>query len=46
MRSSVALVLERHGQGSNTRQHAAREFDTETGLYYDRARYYDPNTGR
>jgi RHS repeat-associated protein len=26
--------------------HTAREFDTETGLYYDRARYYDPNTGR
>ena len=24
----------------------AREFDTETSLYYYRARYYDPNSGR
>jgi RHS repeat-associated protein len=24
----------------------ARESDTETGLYYYRARYYDPSTGR
>jgi len=24
----------------------AREFDTETGLYYYRARYYDPGSGR
>jgi len=23
-----------------------REFDEETGLYYYRARYYDPETGR
>jgi RHS repeat-associated protein len=27
-------------------QHTAREWDTETGLYYYRARYYDPQTGR
>jgi RHS repeat-associated protein len=25
---------------------AAREFDTESGLYYNRARYYDPSLGR
>jgi RHS repeat-associated protein len=25
---------------------AAREFDAETGLYYDRARYYDPSLTR
>ncbi len=25
---------------------AGREFDSETGLYYMRARYYDPRTGR
>ncbi|MDW8224154.1 MAG: RHS repeat-associated core domain-containing protein [Gemmatales bacterium] len=25
---------------------ASREFDTETGLYYNRARYYDPVIGR
>jgi RHS repeat-associated protein len=24
----------------------AREFDSETSLYYYRARYYDPGTGR
>jgi RHS repeat-associated protein len=27
-------------------QYTAREFDTETSLYYYRARYYDPQTGR
>jgi len=27
-------------------QYAAREFDQETGLNYDRARYYDPSVGR
>ena len=27
-------------------QYTAREFDAETGLYYYRARYYDPQTGR
>ena len=25
---------------------AGMEYDATTGLYYDRARYYDPNTGR
>src|SRR5205814_2186996 len=25
---------------------AGREYDTETGLYYNRARYYDPTTGQ
>src|SRR6266704_4702176 len=30
----------------NPFQYTGREFDTETGLYYYRARYYDPNTGR
>ena len=24
---------------------AGREFDSETGLYYNRARYYDPKLG-
>ncbi|MHB8412860.1 MAG: RHS repeat-associated core domain-containing protein [Candidatus Acidiferrales bacterium] len=27
-------------------RYAGREFDTETGLYFDRARYLDPSTGR
>src|SRR6266704_4009329 len=30
----------------NPFQYTARESDTETGLYYYRARYYDPVTGR
>jgi RHS repeat-associated protein len=30
----------------NPFQYTARESDTETGLYYYRARYYDPNAGR
>lgn len=30
----------------NPFRYTAREFDVETGLYYYRARYYDPNTGR
>jgi RHS repeat-associated protein len=30
----------------NSFQYTARESDTETGLYYYRARYYDPNAGR
>lgn len=31
---------------ANTLQYAAREFDSETGLYYSRARYYDRQLGR
>ena len=30
----------------NPFRYTARESDTETGLYYYRARYYDPTTGR
>jgi RHS repeat-associated protein len=30
----------------NTLRYAAREFDGEASLYYDRARYYDPSIGR
>jgi RHS repeat-associated protein len=30
----------------NPFQYAARESDPETGLYYNRARYYNPSTGR
>jgi len=30
----------------NPFQYTARESDTETGLYYYRARYYDPTAGR
>jgi RHS repeat-associated protein len=35
-------------QGGSTSGHAftGREWDAETGLYYNRARYYDPKIGR
>jgi RHS repeat-associated protein len=31
---------------NTTYSFAGRELDPESGLYYNRARYYDPNTGR
>jgi RHS repeat-associated protein len=34
------------GSLTNPFQYTARELDTETGLYYYRARYYDPSAGR
>ena len=34
------------GSLTNPFQYTARESDTETGLYYYRARYYDPTIGR
>jgi RHS repeat-associated protein len=34
------------GSITNRFQYTAREFDSESGLYYYRARYYDPSTGR
>ena len=34
------------GTITNTLQYTAREFDSETGLSFYRARYYDPVTGR
>lgn len=34
------------GSLTNPFQYTARESDTETGLYYYRARYYDPTGGR
>src|SRR6266851_6281632 len=34
------------GSLTNSFQYTARESDTETGLYYYRARYYDPQSGR
>lgn len=34
------------GSLTNFFQYTAREFDTETNLYYYRNRYYDPSTGR
>ncbi len=34
------------GSLTNPFQYTAREFDSETSLYYYRARYYDPSAGR
>ena len=34
------------GSFTNPFQYTAREFDTETNLYFYRARYYDPSVGR
>jgi len=34
------------GSLTNSFRYTGREFDSETGLYYYRARYYDPNVGR
>jgi len=34
------------GSITNPFQYTGREFDTETSLYYYRARYYDPTSGR
>jgi RHS repeat-associated protein len=34
------------GSLTNPFQYTGREFDTETGLYFYRARYFDPGTGR
>jgi RHS repeat-associated protein len=34
------------GSVTNPFRYTGREFDTETNLYYNRARYYDPTTGR
>jgi RHS repeat-associated protein len=34
------------GSLTNPFQFTGREFDSETSLYFDRARYYDPQTGR
>ena len=34
------------GTLTNPFQYTGRDFDKETGLYYNRARYYDPTVGR
>jgi RHS repeat-associated protein len=34
------------GSSQNSMQYTGRELDDETGLYYYRARYYDPELGR
>jgi RHS repeat-associated protein len=43
---SFGTAISVTGSSSNTFRYTGREFDQETGLYYYRARYYDPSTGR
>jgi RHS repeat-associated protein len=43
---SFGKLTSSSGTMTNPFQYTAREFDSETGLYYYRARYYDPTTGR
>lgn len=39
-------ILESSGTVNQSYTYTGRELDSETGLYYYRARYYDPTTGR
>jgi len=43
---SFGKQLSSTGSLMNPFQYTARESDSETGLYFYRARYYDPNAGR
>jgi RHS repeat-associated protein len=43
---SFGKQIASNGSLTNPFQYTAREFDTETGLYYHRARYYDAAIGR
>jgi RHS repeat-associated protein len=43
---SFGNITNSSGSLTNFLRYTAREFDTETGLYYYRARYYDPASSR
>src|SRR6185437_10933981 len=43
---SFGKLTATNGSLTNPFRYTGREFDSETGLYYYRARYYDPTTGR
>jgi RHS repeat-associated protein len=43
---SYGNIVQQTGTVENPYTYAGREFDAETGLYYYRARYYDPRIGR
>jgi RHS repeat-associated protein len=43
---SFGNIIATTGSLVNSFRYTGREFDTETSLYYYRARYYDPGTGR
>ena len=44
--SSFGNIAASTGSLTNSLRYAARDFDAETGLYFNRARYYDTNAGR
>ena len=44
--TSFGSIVNASGSSNNTLKFTGREQDSETGLYYYRARYYDPLTGR
>ena len=43
---SFGFLRESTGSATNWFRYTARQFDSSTALYYYRARYYDPMTGR
>ena len=43
---SFGNLVATSGSIVNNFRYTGREFDSETGVYYYRARYYDPNVGR
>ena len=43
---SYGQIAQQTGTLANPFTYAGREFDAESGLYFYRARYYDPHTGR
>ncbi|MGB2677462.1 MAG: RHS repeat-associated core domain-containing protein [Candidatus Acidiferrum sp.] len=43
---SFGNIVATTGSLTNSFRYTGREFDTETSLYYYRARYYDPQSGR
>ncbi|MGA7503784.1 MAG: RHS repeat-associated core domain-containing protein [Candidatus Sulfotelmatobacter sp.] len=43
---SFGNAIDSTGTVSNAFQYTGRELDSETGIYYNRARYYEPATGR
>ncbi len=43
---SFGFMTNSTGSATNWFRYAGRHFDSSTALYYNRARYYDPTTGR
>jgi RHS repeat-associated protein len=43
---SFGFLTASTGSATNWYRYTARQFDSDTALYYNRARYYDPQSGR